>query len=289
MLKGEYKRDQQPRHQGSAPHHRYGIGGHRSGDDAAALKIGHHPSGNALLCGVLAEDQRSKHPEPAGAQKAPIGDRLFGLALSLQRRSQVHHPQQTTHACQQRQRQTQADLCRRCDQKRAQQCAHCIAAMHQVHAPGTVSRVITDQDGANIDDAALCQPHQEEGQRPSAAADQSHQTIAHCVTCRQQQRTGFHAQLARQHRHQKTCQQVADAHQGQQRTGHAIGKTVLLLQQTDHHTAGDGAYAAEEKGDKSRIAQAGALCFVHDVPHFSSHSGVPGCQDTLPPLNHTFC
>ena len=138
--------------------------------------------------------------------------------------------------------------------------------MHQVHAPGAVGGVIADQNGTGVDNAALGDAYHKKGRcQQRHCAGQPHDGVAHRIADGQQQHTAFHAQRTGQHPHQQPCQQVAHAHQGEQCTGHAVGKAVALLQQTDHHTRTDGTDAAEEKGRKARIAQARVLLF-HGVP-----------------------
>ena len=91
--------------------------------------------------------------------------------------------------------------------------------------------MIADEDGAGVDDAALGDAHEEEPQRQhSHRTAEAHHGVAHRVADGQQQDAGLHPQPAGQHRNEKARQQVADAHKGQQRAGHTVGKAVLLLQ-----------------------------------------------------------
>ena len=120
--------------------------------------------------------------------------------------------------------------------------------MHQVHAPGAVGGVVADQDGAGIHGAALGDAHQKEGQRQQKRKPgKAHEPVAQQVAEGQQKDAGLEPQNPGQDAGQKARQQVADAHQGEQGAGHAVGKPVLLLQQTHHHAAGDGADAAEKR------------------------------------------
>ena len=105
--------------------------------------------------------------------------------------------------------------------------------MHQVHAPGAVGGVVADQDGAGVHGAALGDAHQEERDT------------------QQQLRAG--------EAHHPIAQRIARGQQGEQSARHAIGKAVFLLQQADHHTAGNGADPAEKECEEARIAQAGVL------------------------------
>ena len=106
--------------------------------------------------------------------------------------------------------------------------------MHGVHATGAVCRVAADKNGAGVQDTALGNAHNEEGQRQqNGQAGQAHQAVAHRIADGQQQHAAFHAQRTGQHAHQQPCQQVAHAHQGEQCTGHAVGKAVALLQQAE--------------------------------------------------------
>ena len=132
--------------------------------------------------------------------------------------------------------------------------------------------MIADQNGTGIDHAALSDAYHKKSRcQQRHCAGQSHDGVAHRISDGQQQHTAFHAQRTGQHAHQQPRQQVAHAHQGEQCTGHAVGKAVALLQQADHHTCADGADAAEEKGRKARIAQARVLLF-HGVPLFAEIS-----------------
>ena len=103
--------------------------------------------------------------------------------------------------------------------------------MHQVHAPGAVSGVVADEDGAGVDNTALGDAHEEEAQRQhSHRAAEAHHGVAQRIADGQQQDAGLHAQLAGQHGDEKACQQVADTHERQQGSGHAVGEAILLLQ-----------------------------------------------------------
>ena len=134
--------------------------------------------------------------------------------------------------------------------------------MHGVHAPGAVCRVAADKDGAGVQDTALGNAHNEEGQRQqNGQAGQAHQAVAHRIADGQQQDAGLHAHFSHQRTGQQARQQVADAQQAEQGAGHAVGKAVFLLQQADHHTAGNGADAAEKEGDEARVPQAGVPLF----------------------------
>ena len=275
LFKGEYKGDEQPSHQRSAPHHSDGVGSQRTRNDAAALEVGHHPAVDALLGGILEEQQTGQQPEAGRPQKAPVDGFLLCAAFALttvQRGKNVYQPEHKAHGCQQKHGQLGAypGCCR--DEKGAQQRTAGVAAVHQIHAPGAVGGVVADQNGAGIDHAALGDAHHKKGHRQQRhCAGQPHDGVAHRVADGQQQHAALHAQRTGQHPHQQTCQQVAHAHQGEQRTGHTVGKAVALLQQTDHHTCADSADAAEEKGCKARIAQACVLLF-HVVPLFAEIS-----------------
>ena len=135
--------------------------------------------------------------------------------------------------------------------------------MHQVHAAGAVGRVVADEDGAGVHGAALGNAHKEERRRQQDfRPGKAHDPVADGVPDGQQQDAWFQPQHTRQHTGQKTRQQIADAHQREQRPGHAVGKPILFLQQADHHAAGNGADAAEKESHKARIPQARFL-LVH--------------------------
>ena len=75
------------------------------------------------------------------------------------------------------------------------------------------------------------QRRREEAQRQhSHRAAEAHHGVAQRIADGQQQDAGLHAQLAGQHGDEKACQQVADAHERQQGSGHAVGEAILLLQ-----------------------------------------------------------
>ena len=231
LLEGEHEGDEQTCHEGRAPHDGDGIGRQCACDDAAALEVSDHPAGDALLSGVLAEEQAGQQPEAGGSEEAPIGDFLLARAPARKGSPHIHQPeQQTQHSQHQHGEGAAHPACRR-DEKGAEQCAAGIAAVHQVHAPGAVSGVVADEDGAGIDDTALGDAHEEEAQRQhSHRAAEAHHGVAQRIADGQQQDAGLHAQLAGQHGDEKACQQVADAHEGQQGSGHAVGKAILLLQ-----------------------------------------------------------
>ena len=202
-------------------------------------------------------------------QKAPVDD-LFRpgcfLTPAAQRSKSIHQPEHQAQHCQQEYCQCGAHPCRRCNEEGAQQCTAGVAAVHQVHAPGAVGRVIADQNGAGVHDAALGDAHQKKRQRQHRhGTRQAHQAVAHRVADGQQQHTAFHAQRTGQHAHQKPGDQVADAHEREQGAGHAVGKAVLFLQKADHNASTDGADAAEEEGKKACIPQACRLLF-HNRP-----------------------
>ena len=268
-LEREHERNEQACHQCGPPHHRDGVGRQRTGNDAAAFKIGHHPAGNALLRRVLAEQKAGQQPEARRVQKAPV-DGLFRpgcfLTPAAQRSKSIHQPEHQAQHCQQKHCQCGVHPCRRCNEEGAHQCTAGVAAVHQVHAPGAAGRVIADQNGAGVHDAALGDAHQKKCQRQHRhGTRQAHQTVAHRIADGQQQHAAFHAQRTGQHAHQKPGDQVADAHEREQGAGHAVGKAVLFLQKADHNASADGADAAEEEGKKACIPQACRLLF-HNRP-----------------------
>ena len=269
VFEGEHKGDQQPRHQRRPPHDGDGVGAEHPGNDAAVLEVGDHPAGDAGLGGVLAEDQPHQQPEPGAAQEAPV-DLPAGLfAAPLHRGDGKGQPQGRAHQRQQEQRRFLSGAAGRRNGKGAQQCPAGITAVHQVHAAGAVGAAVPHQDGAGVDDLAFGRAHQEKAQpQQGHHAGKAHQAVAHQVTQAQKQDAALHpAQQAGQHPGQKARRQVADVHQAEQGAGDAVGKAVLLLQQADHHPAGNGADAAEEKGCKARVPAAGQdLLFVHGVP-----------------------
>ena len=102
--------------------------------------------------------------------------------------------------------------------------------MHGVHAPGAVCRVAADKNGAGVQDTALGNAHNEEGQRQqNGQAGQAHQAVAHRIADGQKQDAGLHAHFSHQRTGQQARQQVADAQQAEQGAGHAVGKAVFLL------------------------------------------------------------
>ena len=269
LFEREYESDEQPSHQRSTPHHGDGVGRQCACDDAAALEVGDHPAVDALLGGVLEKQKTGEHPEPRRTKKAPING-LFSLGVpglaAAQRGKDVHQPEHKAHGCQQKDRQFGAypGCCR--NEEGAQQCTAGVAAVHQIHAPGAVGRIVADQNGAGVDDTALSDSNHKKGRcQQNFCSRQPHDAVACRVADGQQQHAGFHAQHAGQHSNQKPRQQVAHAHQRKQGTGHAIGKAVPLLQQADDHARADGADTAEEEGQKACIAQARRLLF-HNRP-----------------------
>ena len=262
LFEWEHKGDEQAADQGGTPHHGDGIGRQRACNDAAVLEVGDHPAHNALLGGVLAEQQAGEQPEAGGAQKAPIGDSLFGLGTACHGGEQVYQPEHQTQRCQCQHGQRGADPGSGRDQKGAEQGTAGVAGVHGVHAPGAVCRVAADKDGAGVQDTALGNAHNEEGQRQqNGQAGQAHQAVAHRIADGQKQDAWLHAHFSHQRTGQQTRQQVADAQQAEQGAGHAVGKAVFFLQQADHHTAGNGADAAEKEGDEARVPQAGIPLF----------------------------
>ena len=230
-----------------------------------------------------------KNSSPVSSQKRAERRKLQSMAsfsallfYSCRRAAgkDVHQPEHKAHGCQQKDRQLGAyPGCRR-NEEGAQQCAAGVAAVHQVHAPGAVGGVIADQNGTGVDNAALSDAHHKKGRcQQHHCAGQPHDGVAHRIADGQQQHTAFHAQRTGQHAHQQPCQQVAHAHQGEQCTGHAVGKAVALLQQTDHHTCADGTDAAEEK--RSQSPHCAGACSV--VPWCSSP-----CGNILSLFNHFF-
>ena len=105
--------------------------------------------------------------------------------------------------------------------------------------------------------------YNEEGQRQqNGQAGQAHQAVAHRIADGQQQDAGLHAHFSHQRTGQQARQQVADAQQAEQSAGHAVGKAVFLLQQADHHTAGNGADAAEKKVTKPAFRRRVFRCSI---------------------------
>ena len=176
----------------------------------------------------VTEDQQT---EAGGFEEAPIGDFLLACAPARKGSPHIHQPEQQTQHSQHKHGEGAAHPACRRDEKGAEQCAAGIAAVHQVHAPGAVSGVVADEDGAGVDDTALGNAHEEEAQRQhSHRAAEAHHGVAQRIADGQQQDAGLHAQLAGQHGDEKACQQVADAHERQQGSGHAVGEAILLLQ-----------------------------------------------------------
>ena len=273
LPEGEDEGNEEPGHKGGPPHDGDGVGRQRPGDDAAALKVSDHPACDALLGGVLAEQQARQQPEADRVQKAPINFLFAALAACLlpaHGGGEVDQPEHHAQRSQREHGQRGAHPARRRNEEGAEQRAAGVAAVHQVHAPGAVRGVGADEDGAGVHGAALGHAHQEEGQREhQLGSRQAHQAVAHGITRGQQQDTGLHAQHPRQDAGEEACQQVADAHEGEQGARHAVGKAVALLQKAHHHAAGDGADAAEKEGDEARIPQAGAgLLLLHKTPLF---------------------
>ena len=197
-------------------------------------------------------------------QKAPVDLLLagfaFGAPLPAHGGGEIDEPDDDAQRRQHQQGQPGAHPARRCNEERAEQRAAGVAAVHQVHAPGAVGGVVADQNGAGVHGAALGDAHQEERDtQQQLRAGEAHHPIAQRIARGQQQNTGLEAQHPGQHAGQETRQQVANAHQGEQSARHAIGKAVFLLQQADHHTAGNGADPAEKECEEARIAQAGVL------------------------------
>lgn len=176
--------------------------------------------------------------------------------------NRVYQPEHQTQRRQCQHGQRGADPGSGRDQKGAEQGTAGVAGVHGVHAPGAVCRVSADKDGAGVQDTALGNAHNEEGQRQqNGQAGQAHQAVAHRIADGQKQDAGLHAHFSHQRTGQQARQQVADAQQAEQGAGHAVGKAVFLLQQADHHTAGNGADAAEKEGDEARVPQAGVPLF----------------------------
>ena len=269
VLEREHECDQQTGHQRGTPHDRDGVSRQCARNDAAALEVSDHPAVDALLRRVLAEQKAGQQPEARRVQKAPVDD-LFRpgcfLTPAAQRSKSIHQPKHQAQHRQQEHCQLSAHLRRCCNEEGAQQRTAGVAAVHQVHAPGAVGRVIADQNGAGVHDAALGNAHQKKRQRQHRhGTRQAHQAVAHRVADGQQQHAAFHAQRTGQHAHQKPGDQVADAHEREQGAGHAVGKAVALLQQADHHARTDGTDATEEESKKACIPQACRLLF-HNRP-----------------------
>ena len=215
-LEREHECDQQTGHQRGTPHDRDGVSRQCARNDAAALEVSDHPAVDALLCSVLEEQKAGQHPESCRTQKAPVNGLLFlgilGLAAA-QRGKGIYQPQHKSQCRQQEHRQLSAHL-RRCrNEEGAQQCTAGVAAVHQVHAPGAVGRVIADQNGAGVHDAALGNAHQKKRQRQHRhGTRQAHQAVAHRVADGQQQHAAFHAQYTGQHTNEQACQQITHTH-----------------------------------------------------------------------------
>ena len=147
--------------------------------------------------------------------------------------------------------------------------------MHQIHAAGAVGRVVADQNGAGVDDAALGNAHHEKSQcQQDLCAGQAHDGIARRIADGEQQHTGLHPQHTGQHADKQTCQQVAHAHEREQGAGHAVGKAVFFLQKADHNARADGADAAEKEGGETRVAQARVLLLIHDGMFLTSYVAI---------------
>ena len=85
--------------------------------------------------------------------------------------------------------------------------------MHQVHAPGAVSRVIADQNGAGVDNTALSNAHHKESYfQQDLYTGQAHDAVAHRIADGEQQHTGLHAQYTGQHTDEQACQQITHTH-----------------------------------------------------------------------------
>ena len=215
-LEREHECDQQTGHQRGTPHDRDGVSRQCAHNDAAALEVSDHPAVDALLCSVLEEQKAGQHPEPCRTQKAPVNGLLslgiLGLAAA-QRSKSIHQPEHQAQHCQQEYCQCGTHPCRRRNEEGAQQRTAGVAAVHQVHTPGAVGRVIADQNGAGVHDAALGNAHQKKRQRQHRhGTRQAHDAVAHRIADGEQQHTGLHAQYTGQHTNEQACQQITHTH-----------------------------------------------------------------------------